>query len=238
MTILEKVTWGQEALEVLQATETLNVHTPAMIILRHSHRNDGVSWEEIKKLRLTDEGKQAAFDFGYHLSPLRKYRIYSSQFERCMETAREIEKGILQNHGEVKNCGDLRILGEFLGKSDRIGDLFMRDMNHFINSWAACHYSREDIEPLSEYTQRAASIMWKLHKTGDADTIDIFITHDVSIMALEFGWFGWLRNTFEEWVNFLGGFVMQLEKDRIKLLTRKKTITCHYPHWNPLSKRS
>ncbi|KKM16189.1 hypothetical protein LCGC14_1688390, partial [marine sediment metagenome] len=45
--------------------------------------------------------------------------------------------------------------------------------------------------------------------------LNIFVTHDLNLMALRFGWFGLPP---ERWVKFLGGFAFAFHEDRILLL--------------------
>jgi broad specificity phosphatase PhoE len=234
MEILPSTEWGSEAVELLEMIKELPKGVSAMLFLRHSHRNEGSSWEEIKGLRLTEEGKQTALEFGREMPDSKSFRLYYSHITRCKETAEKIAEGIEQIGGLVLLIEELPILGEYLGSSDGIGDLFSRDKRQFVNYWAANHYPPEIIEPMTAYSQRAAEIIWKIHQSCPENTLDIFITHDTTIMGLEFGWAGLLRDTFNGWVNYLGGFILRLGPETLTLQSRRHTYECHYPFWNSL----
>lgn len=234
MTLLESLEWSREARGLMEQIRTIQNGNNAMLFLRHSHRLDGKSWEEIRQLRLTDIGKQAAIEFGEQLPRDKQIRLYYSPIERCKETAECLAIGIKNNGGSVQEIKEMRILGEYLGNGDGIGELFTRDRKQFVNYWAANHYPPQIIEPLGDYSKRTAEITWKVHQSAQKHALDIFITHDTTILGLEFGWFGFLRNTFEDWVSFMGGFVMQLEPEKIRLYSQGKIFECFYPYWNPL----
>ena len=234
MSVLDSCEWSGEARRLMDQIHTLQQGTNAMLFIRHSHRLDGTSWEEIRQLRLTDEGKKAAEEFGAKLPLDKQFRLYYSPIERCKETAECFSKGIQNAHGTVQTIEELKILGEYLGNGNGIGQLFVRDRKQFVNFWAANHYDPQIIEPLMNYSKRTAEITWKLHKTATQPTMDIFVTHDTTILGLEFGWCGLLRNTFEDWCGFMGGFVLQLKTEKITMLTQGKAFECHYPYWNPI----
>jgi broad specificity phosphatase PhoE len=237
MNSIDKLPWAKEALELLDSGQYLRKDLSSMLFIRHSQRLDSNKWDEIKLLRLTPEGLQAAFDFGMKIPKYDEYRIYYSQVERCKETAIEIRKALQSRKANVTKCEELTILGVYLGKSDEIGKLFTRDKKRFVNFWAANHYPTDIIEPLSDYAKKTAEIVWKIHANENIlnqKHLDIFVTHDTTILGLEFGWCGVLRDTTKEWVDFLGGFWMQFYQTQIYLITRKKCFESYFPVWNPL----
>lgn len=231
MDTLQRYSWTSQAIELLQSLHEIPPTESAILFIRHSHRNDGKTWDEIIHLLLTPEGMEGAKSFGEFLPRRPQFRIYYSQVQRCKQTAELIAQGLQENKQTVSVLEELKILGEYLGDNKEIGRLFIRDKRQFMNYWAANFYPADVIEPLTTYSRRTAEKVWLLHTSAQKGTIDIHVTHDTTIMGLEFGWCGLLRNTYSEWVDFLGGFIIQLRTEQIQLIINGKQYSMYYPYW-------
>mgnify|MGYP000963981647 FL=1 len=80
---------------------------------------------------------------------------------------------------------------------------------------------------------RSAKAVLKIHnKQNDAHNIcDIFVGHDISLMAYEFGWLGKLRDTAVSWLDFLGGFSVMINNGFINAYSQGKELKVPTPYW-------
>ncbi|MHA2238359.1 MAG: histidine phosphatase family protein [Candidatus Hodarchaeales archaeon] len=230
--ILSEKEWSKEANTLLTKIKRIPNDQSMMVILRHSHRKEYSSFAETHTAQLTEEGKIAAYEFGKELPTDRSYRIFHSIHPRCIETAEELEKGLKEREAEVRILGSLEILWGMAGDYPTIVKLGQRDEQHIVTKWAAGHYPETIIEPFSSYIQRSANILWSYHKEAPVNGIDVFVTHDFHLMALQFGWAGF--QIYKEWVNFLGGFITILNQENFTLITKDNRLELLYPFWWPI----
>jgi hypothetical protein len=72
-----------------------------VVLMRHAARHFGAA-ESDPSMGLTEEGRQAAIEFGQGLPPEPPVRFFSSYIERCVETSVLIEQGLLSKGGMTK----------------------------------------------------------------------------------------------------------------------------------------
>lgn len=101
--------WAEDAKRLLD-WEMISSEHPLMLVLRHSHREERNTVEEIRKLRLTPIGKQGAYLFGKSLAAKNHVEVYYSTHPRCVETAEEIVRGYNSAHGGAELTSDIRVL--------------------------------------------------------------------------------------------------------------------------------
>lgn len=230
---LSRKPWTAEAICLLNEIKQVSSNHSMMVLLRHSHRKEYTSFAENHKAQLTEEGKIAAYEFGRELPSNRTYRIFHSIHPRCIETAKQIENGLKVNNIQVSIIGSLEVLWGMAGDYPAIVKLALQDGQHIVTKWAAGHYPNTIIEPFTSYIQRAANVLWSYHKEAPPKGIDIFITHDFHIMALQFGWTG-VQNC-NGWVNFLGGFIVILKEKHNVLINKDLRLEIPHPYWWPTS---
>ena len=83
-------------------------------------------------------------------------------------------------------------------------------------------------KPFTEYCQSTAHIIVDQVKNSPEKGLNIFVTHDMNVMALRFGWFALLP---DKWVKFIGGFAFTIEEDQILLLDYGELKSVPIPHW-------
>ncbi len=230
--ILNEKEWTKEANTLLKEIKQIPHDRSMMAILRHSHRNEFSTFTETHNAKLTDEEKKAAYEFGRSLPIGRSYRIFHSVHSRCIETAKQIQEGLKERKVDVGIQGSLEVLWGMAGDYPTIVKLGHRDGQHIVTRWAAGHYPKTIIEPFSSYIQRSANILWSYHKEAPVHGIDIFLTHDFHIMALQFGWAGF--QIYNGWVNFLGGFIAILNQKNYTLINKDNRVEIRYPYWWPI----
>jgi broad specificity phosphatase PhoE len=226
---LRKQEWAKEANILLNKIKEISQDQSMMVLLRHSHRNKFSSFTETHKALLTDEGKKGAYEFGRNLPINRSYRLFHSIHPRCIETAEYIQKGLKENEVQVETLGSLEILWGMAGDYPAVIKLGLKDEEHIVTKWATGHYPITIIEPFNSYIQRAANVLWSHHKEAPPSGIDLFITHDFHIMALQFGWAG--MQIYDGWVNFLGGIIVILDSENFVLINKDTRLEIQYPYW-------
>lgn len=200
-------------------------------MIRHSHREYPEDPRDDLSCRLTPLGHETARAFGSSLPGERGYRIFHSPVERCVETARAIHAGICAGGGTATLEGSLP---ELIVRMDfpAISTLFERDKPNFFNFYVAGHYHPDLVEPVGDFARRAARKIWALHRTpGPPGRVDIFVTHDVVVAALEFGWAGLFRE-WEHWVQYLEGFLLRFNEEHAQVVSRGTTLRVPYPWWD------
>ena len=222
--------WTNEARQIIDGLEKFPKNSKIILILRHSHRNELKTLEGAQKLRLTPKGHAIAKKFGANLPSNRIIKIFHSIIWRCEETAQNIHEGFKNIGGTSKLKGVLQPLSE-VGITDR--QFFFNEFKnvHFFDifyRWVVDFYDPIYWMPFTEYCQSAAHIIVDQVKNSPENSLNIFVTHDMNVMALRFGWFALLP---DKWVKFLGGFAFTIEEDQILLLDYGELKPVPIPHW-------
>jgi len=87
--ILKSVEWGKSALSLLDQMKNLDSSKTAVMQIRHSAREQTGYFSA-----LSEEGKQAAYEFGTYITSKRKTRLYHTVLDRSRETAQEIHRAL------------------------------------------------------------------------------------------------------------------------------------------------
>jgi len=222
--------WTKEARLIIEGIKKFPAATNLIMFLRHSHREAILNVEHMANLGLTEQGKQIARIFGSKLPLDKSIRIYYSTVTRCKETAESIIDGFEDAGGKGKLIGPFKPLFFIEGEGEYIvKQIFDNPDKELINRWAAGHFPEEKIQPLHKYSQETAKKIFNMNKEAPNNSIDIYLTHDLQIMALRFSWFGLDPCTY--WVSYLGGFVLLKNEHNTKLLNNGKIQEVKAPHW-------
>jgi len=186
--------------------------------------------EKAQKVRLTPLGHEIAKKFGESLPSNRPINIFHSIIWRCEETAINIHEGFKKIGGRSEIKGVLLPL-QSVGITER--DFFLDEFKNvpffdIFYRWVVGFYTPDIWTPFMEYCQSTAHLFLDKVKTSPENGLNIFVTHDMNIMALRFGWFG-LRP--EKWVKFLSGFAYTIEADQTLLLDYGELKPVATPHW-------
>lgn len=233
--VLKKVNWGSPALKILAHTRNLDSSLPAAMHIRHSERPRINGPDELHIL-LNKRGKEAARDFGSHLPTGLLYRIHHSYFDRSRETAEEILKGIIDAGGTGKLKGTMNL--ETILDLERYNHYFERDflggdtpaqaIDYFFK-WASGRYPPNEIVPTLDFAKRCAEILEIDQAECDSKSMEIYVTHDTWVAALMYHWLG--IGPPQDWVNYLDGFIIQIDGHFLKAYTKKTKFIIHRPHW-------
>ena len=230
MEILSKVSWSGPALKLISYVHELNPSSSVFMIIRHSAREESEDIQKILNAPLTKQGKKAAFEFGQSLPSHFTYHFHHSIIERCKETALCIEKGVRYNGGNTRYQGNLETLTHIKGNSEKIIEFIGRDQENFIRYWMQNQYPPELIEPPLNLAKRTASELMKIFQNNHSpSTIHVFVTHDIHILIYLFYWAK--IEKFEEWVQYLEGFILQLKENKLEVYHERGKKELNYPEW-------
>jgi hypothetical protein len=231
--VLESVEWGKPALSLISQCKQLDTNLPAVMHIRHSERPQIRSREE-RVAKLTESGTITAYEFGTLLPTNRSYRLYHTISDRVIETAEEIDQGLLSIGTDVRIEGvflrshhDHEKFWHYLAKNKFISE--KKAARSFFINWVSGHFPPWEIEPCGMFTQRAASVMMKNLDKLDSNGFDIYVSHDLWVASFFFCWFGVIPSM--EWIEYLDGFIMQLTDDRMKVYYKDGKKEAYYPYW-------
>jgi len=228
--IWEESNWTYQARQIIVGINEFSKNSKIILIIRHSHRKESKNIEEIGKLGLTSQGHQIAKIFGGFLPKNRLIRLFYSISSRCRETAEDILTGFQKKNGKGELKGPLTPLYDMGSSGDFItSQAFKYSGNGFIIRWAVGLYPPKLISPLTIYCQNSANIIWNQLDNAAPNSIDIHITHDLHLMGLRLGWFGYPPN--KDWVSYLGGFAFTFQENQILILEDGKLSFSEFPYW-------
>ncbi len=222
--------WTSEARQIIDGLKKFPDNSKIILILRHSHRNEAKAFEKAQKERLTPQGHAIAKKFGENLPRSRPIEIFYSIIWRCEETAKNIHEGFKSIGGASELKGELKPLQD-VGIADRqffLNEFATVPFFDIFYRWVVGFYNPNVWTPFIEYCQSTAHIILDQVKSSPENGLNIFVSHDMNVMALRFGWFGLLPT---KWVKFLGGFAFSIEEDQILLLDNGELKPVAIPHW-------
>jgi len=217
-----------QARQIISAIQNFPENSKIILVVRHSH----VKLKRLKDLdyKLTPIGREIARKFGEKLPIVRPIRLFHSRLNRCQETAEKILAGF----EEIGGNGEMK--GEFSPLYD-IGttpEFMLNEFKHynpfqFFYRWMAGLYPVDKITPLQGYCQNAATLIWNKLNSAPERGIDIHISHDLHVLALRLGWFGFPLG--KKWISYIGGLALVFNKDHILVSDIERSISIEFPYW-------
>ena len=243
--ILESVKWGKPALSLLSQIKEIDTSKPTIMLIRHSERPQGFY------ATLTEQGKQASYEYGKHLTQFKHVNLYHTYLERTKETASEIQKALTENRvtskiGDQVNLRAVNNQKRYSEYMQRIGLLYGINGNptpeqrkyletrpdnplkRYLLRWVSGHYSPLYIRPSLDFVQQLTALLMVNLEVSDRDVLDLYVCHDTWIAALLFHWFGMVHETS---VRYLEGFVIQPVKESLKAILPSGPFEVPYPFW-------
>jgi len=203
-------TLGMETANVIKDLHKDGIES-YVLLMRHSARvidtaeNDGA-------MELTEEGKQAAYEFGKALPPNALSRFYSSSIHRCVETSNLIEKGYLLEGEKTETNTVMDPLYAFFAKDvlkvDKIAYAMMNEGEwaQFFRNWFDGEYSPDLLDAAPQAAQTLLTALLDLLQAPMA-VGNICIAHDWHLFLIKEYYLN-LRPEDNEFIQFLEGVVI------------------------------
>lgn len=221
--------WERGAQSIIENIAKIDQDLPTVIFLRHSAREEPDDFEETLRAPLTEEGRLIAQEFGSKLPSIHDYRFFSSPVERCKETAILIEKRLKQRNVQIHPGAILPNLTHIENNRKLMMEYFKRDGKTFVDKWIAGFYPDSVVEPPIIVAQRIAEDIVLNFEEKPKNLIDLFISHDFHLLVILFYWTGILAT--KEWIDYLGGFILQFDDDLMYLYYNHSKKEIFYPYW-------
>ena len=226
--IWENPNYTVQARQIISAIQNFPENSKIILVVRHSH----VKPRRLKDLdyKLTPIGREIARKFGEKLPIDRPIRLFHSSLDRCRETAEKILAGFedIGGKGELKGefspLYDIGITPEFM-----LNEFKTYNPSQFFYRWMAGLYPPDKITPLQEYCQNAANLIWNKLDSAPERGIDIHISHDLHVLALRLGWFGFPLQ--EKWISYIGGLALVFNEGHILVSDIDRSISIEFPYW-------
>lgn len=230
MEYLKSQIWGEEAEYLLSECRRLPAKSKNILMIRHSAREEPTSFKDTISAQLTEIGRKSALEFGKNLSSQFSYTIYHSPLKRCQETAQLINKGLQEQGIKSIMAGSMNSLIRIDGGKEKIPYYWDRDgAEPFINYWFGGFYPLWEIEPAIQVAQRTAMEIKQHLMNIEDSTIIICVSHDYSILSYLFYWAGILSS--HSWIKYLGGFIMQINENFLKIYHNHQQKDVPFPYW-------
>jgi hypothetical protein len=214
--------------------------------IRHSAREQKTH----RYSTLSEEGKQAAYEFGSKIYP-NNIRLYYTIIDRTKETVNEIHKAISDRGLQSKIEGKVdvistidveknnEIMTEIMEEYQITRKITSKEIIQFMNAtsspiktlvlrWFSGQYSPSLRRPSLEFVQHLTRVMNKNLETIQSGGLGLYVSHDTWIAALLFHWFGIIPT---QWIKYLDGFIIQLYETKIKVYLPDEIKMVNYPYW-------
>ena len=196
------------------------IRTNALVI-RHADRDAMRQWQIEQPLN--EIGMRNAVAFGQELRGFSNYAFFSSPVDRCRQTIECIQTGVFAGQ-RTAECG----LSEILGKP---GPFVVDRMNNEFKINPSCrevviaqiaHCKLLGIRRTEEGAKMFMDYVTEQMNSVPNGTLLIFVTHDAIIAPVIFELTG-ERFDYDNWPDFLDGFVVEKHGEDFKVMRNNKT---------------
>jgi broad specificity phosphatase PhoE len=179
------------------------------VIMRHSVRERITSVENVLSIRITEQGKKAAYRFGERLPSGSAIRLFSSPVGRCQETAACIAEGYREQGGETKALQVFEYLGPFYITDHDIMFRITAEMGipQFLRQWFKGLVAPKVMAPALQAAETLLDTMLQPFREDPKELRALYISHDWNIFLLKEHYLGLPHEEFGE-VHFLEGMVL------------------------------
>lgn len=213
---------GMETLQIINDLRQQGIDS-YVALMRHSARFTDTA-ENDRLMGLTEEGKQAAFEFGKALPPGSLIRFFSSPVGRCVETSSLVEQGYLTTGGVTQTNQELDALYVFyardLPKLTQIS-YYMGDNGQwarFLRNWFEGQYSPDLAEHAAMSAQALLNALVGLLQEPAIG--NICISHDWNLFLIKEFFLG-LRPEDNDYIQYLEGVVIYRFNDNYYIVNHQ-----------------
>ena len=215
----DNLEWLSYARRLLAWSNTIDESQPLLLLIRHSHRVDISSLQEMARMGTTQLGKRMALEFGKRVPDRPVVKISHSFVPRCTETAYNIAEGIENTGAKVHSIDPLfALVGpqiKDLSLWDRMG-VYGQRIAQFVNDWYDGKFSEEAMETVSIYEPRLHQDVLTPLTTAEDGELHIHVTHDLILMG-SIRIFSRSPVTTDRRPPYLGGLGIVWNKDRYEV---------------------
>ena len=200
-----------------------------VVLMRHSARQFGTA-EDDPFMRLTEEGKQAAYEFGRALPSDPPIRFFSSYIERCVETSAAIEQGFLTKGGKAKTNKIIDPLYVFyVNDLPKLGQLAYKmvgedEWPQFFRNWFDGVISPDLIEDAAPAAKKLLGTLLQLLQEPSTPGGNICISHDWNLFLIKEYYLG-LKPEENEYIQFLEGVIIYKLNDDFYITNHQSEAT-------------
>jgi len=228
--VLRTKSWCRPARIILEHTVKLSGAHPAIMHIRHTERPRTSPGEDP---RSTESGLMAAYEFGASLPTGWRYRLWHTYIERSRETCLAVMSGLESVEAECRLAGTIPVdtildpVGFHLEQSRRqvVEDTDESALT-YLKHWLGGLYPPSVVRPSMEFAQMVARTMLRDLREG---SFHVLVSHDTWVAALMHHWLG--VPPPPDWVNFLDGFVLELNPLAPTLVTKDGVTETNLPDW-------
>ena len=201
---------GSKTLELLHALRQQGIEN-YVVLMRHAERPIDNAENDLL-MQITDEGKQAAYEFGRRLPPEIPHRFFASPVERCVETAEFIEQGLLSAGGETEPTQIAEKLYAFYvhdlaTANGLLYEMFARnEWAQFFRNWFEGKYPSEVIGDARQAAETLLNVLRDLLRPSPPGG-NICVSHDINLFLIKEYYLG-LRPEDHEYIQFLEGVIV------------------------------
>jgi broad specificity phosphatase PhoE len=162
-------------------------------------------------MRLTPNGRRAAYEFGEALPRNGLVRFFSSPVGRCVVTSSLIEQGCLASGGVTENNSELDVLYVFYVRDlPKLGSIYFdmargENWPNFFRNWSEGVYSPDLAEEPAQSAQTILNAFVDLLQEPGVG--NICISHDWNLFLIKEQLLG-LRPEDHEYIQYLEGVVI------------------------------
>lgn len=194
------------------------------VLIRHSDRTFTKDANLEPFMKLTDEGKEFAFEFGAGLRPTPLPKLYSSFLGRCIETAYLIDKGFTKKHNRTleHNCiNDMLTPFYVIDIEETVHRVKKQGNDLFLRNWFDKRIDERIMENPEKTADSLSEFMIEHIKESDENRMAVCVSHDWNIYPLKEFKLGLKHETAGD-VGYLDGVVF-FEKENQYYITNHQT---------------
>jgi broad specificity phosphatase PhoE len=217
--------WTFRAKQLIQWITTIDMNSPLMLLIRHSHRETLRNHEDMLSGALTSLGKSMSREMGRRIPTVRKAHFFFSIVPRCYETAVAMAEGFTEVGGEIIDMDPLPTLV----RPEYTDDAVWRNLKpngenvtEFVNRWAAREFEGQ-IESFSQFQNRLMDDTLRRLISLKENEAHIHVTHDLALMCAK----RFLLDrslTEEDREPYLGGIAIAYIDSRLQLFAGNEII--------------
>lgn len=191
-----------------------------MLVVRHSIRTT-IGVPDVKlaySAPLTAEGQELAWQFGRMLSNDHPATLRFSRVPRCEDTAHFIRRGIIEKGGHCEIVGRREYLeAPYVVDPVQVMEVFVKSGTAgFAERWASGKLGTSMIGNIESTGRSFLDRVLEVGEKENSGTLSIFVTHDLTLLALLSLVFDVTDPEFP-WPDYMGGAVLAREEDSLIL---------------------